>query len=76
MQAFIVCLGSFLEHHDGAITALATIIIAAFTGTLWVATSSQGKLTKDALIADKRAFVFATGIAPCFEMDPVTRKFN
>lgn len=73
---YVGCSGEFIEDHDGGITALATIIIAAFTGTLWVATTSQGKLTKEALVADKRAFVFAAGITPTWEVDPVTHKFN
>jgi hypothetical protein len=31
--------------------------------------SNQGELTKEALIADKRAFVFASGINPFWELD-------
>jgi hypothetical protein len=37
LQDFIVCLGSFLEHHDGAITAVATVFLMVITGGLvWV----------------------------------------
>ena len=51
---YIYCMGDFIDHNNGSITTLATIIIAAFTGTLWRATTEQGRLTKDALVADKR----------------------
>jgi hypothetical protein len=40
ITAFVI-LGEFLERHDGAITAIATIAIAAFTGTLWYATKKM-----------------------------------
>jgi hypothetical protein len=40
--AYAECSGKFIEAHYGAITALATIIIAAFTATLWYATNKQG----------------------------------
>ena len=37
LQDFIVCLGSFLEHHDGVITAVATVFLMIITGGLvWV----------------------------------------
>src|SRR6202140_5078991 len=39
------CTGEFVDAHGGAITAVASLIIAAFTGTLWIATIQQGKLT-------------------------------
>src|ERR1700682_1796652 len=58
IQTYVRCTGEFVDAHSPAITAVATIIIAAFTGTLWVATSRQAQLTGEALIADKRAFVF------------------
>lgn len=40
------CTGEFIEKHDGALTAFGTLIIAAFTGTLWVATSRQAHHTE------------------------------
>ena len=55
------CINVFDMHGTG-ITALATLVIAAFTGTLWRATSLQASLSRNAIIADKRAFVFATNI--------------
>lgn len=66
---YVRCTGEFLDASEGTITALATIIIAAFTCTLWIATSNQGQLTREALVADKRAFVFATGFTPYWEKD-------
>jgi hypothetical protein len=66
----------FLDRHAAGITALATIIIAAFTGTLWVATSRQAALTQAALIADKRAFVAAVSFNQFWEIDPNTGLYN
>jgi hypothetical protein len=76
VSVHIECTGDFVDKNNGAITALATIIIAAFTATLWRATTAQGKLAREAFIADKRAFVFAAGIAPLYEPDPATGHFN
>jgi hypothetical protein len=67
VSTYIECTGSFIDANNGAITALATIIIAAFTATLWRATTDQAKLTKEALIADKRAFVFAESLFSYWE---------
>ena len=36
ITAYGHCTGEFIEKHDGAITSLGTLIIAAFTGTLWL----------------------------------------
>ena len=76
VDSYVRCTGEFIDDNGEAITALATIVIAAFTFTLWVATSRQGQLTKEALIADKRAFVFATGINPQWEANAATGKFD
>jgi hypothetical protein len=57
-----------LNDNSPAITACASAVIAAFTATLWFATREQGKLTKETLIADKRAFVFAAGIKPEWQL--------
>ena len=43
-----------------AITAIATVAIAGFTWTLWKASERQASLSREALIADQRAFIFAT----------------
>jgi hypothetical protein len=39
------CTGRFVDAHGVGITALASLVIAAFTGTLWIATIQQGQLT-------------------------------
>src|SRR5450631_3814823 len=43
---YVRCTGQFLDESEGTITAIATIVIAAFTCTLWIATSKQGELTR------------------------------
>jgi len=48
----------FLDAHNGIVTALATLVMAGFTGTLWWATIKQGRLTERALVISNRAFVF------------------
>src|SRR5262249_3219710 len=68
--SYINCSGLLIERHGVGITALATLIIAAFTCTLWLATNSQAQLTRETLIADKRAFVFAVGVRSFYEPDP------
>jgi hypothetical protein len=57
IDAYVVCSGNFVDSHGSGITALATLIIAAFTGTLWIATSRQAKLTENALELLERAYV-------------------
>src|SRR5436190_374383 len=69
---YVRCTGEFLDQSEGTVTAIATIVIAAFTCTLWIATSQQALLTREAFIADKRAFVFASGIQPLYEPDVTT----
>ena len=73
---YVRCSGRFADEHGSGITALATIIIAGFTGTLWIATSRQAKLTKiaadaalksakvseSALVELERPFIFWFGI--------------
>ncbi len=76
VTSYVQCSGDFLAENGEAITALATIIIAAFTCTLWVATSRQAKLTREAFVADKRAFVFASGINALYEHDTNSGQFN
>jgi hypothetical protein len=73
--SYVRCTVRTLQSYQAVITALATLVIAAFTGTLWWATRKQAELTREALIADKRAFVFATGILPLWELAP-TGQYN
>lgn len=63
----IRCTGAFLDENNAPIAAFATLVIAVFTIVLAVATSRQADLTREALIADKRAFVFAVQISPVWE---------
>ena len=54
----VYAIGDFLDAHNGTITALATIVIAAFTAILTIVTNRQARLTKEALVTTERAFVF------------------
>ena len=76
MKDYVRCSARLVKVYEFSITALATIIIAAFTGTLWIATSTQARLTREAFIADKRAFVFASGIQSFYEPNVNTGHFN
>jgi hypothetical protein len=35
---YLTCIGTFLDAHNGAVGALAGLLVAVFTGTLWWAT--------------------------------------
>jgi hypothetical protein len=76
LGVYVHCTGTFIADNNGAITALATLVIAAFTATLWFATNRQAELTKEAFIADKRAFIFATGFNLAWEQDKATGQYN
>jgi nitrogen fixation-related uncharacterized protein len=68
------CTGDFIERHNGSITALASLLIAAFTGTLWWAAAGQYDLLerqiKDSRIL-RRAYlrVAPGGIRPYISSD-------
>ena len=64
--------GDFLNSYGAAITALATLIIAIFTIVLASTTRRQARLTREAMIANKRAFVFAVDLRPFYELDKET----
>lgn len=51
------CTSRFVGAHGVAIAALASLVIAAFTGTLWIATIQQGKLTFDSLELARKEFI-------------------
>jgi hypothetical protein len=55
--SYIFCSGEFVDGHSPGITALATIIIAAFTCTLWAATSRQAELTERSVKVAEDALV-------------------
>lgn len=76
LRAYAVCSGDFVNRNGTGISALATIVIAAFTITLWIASREQARLTREALIAANRAFMFPTGLKQVFEMDIATGLYN
>jgi hypothetical protein len=47
VQILVRCIGVALEDHNSAITAIASIIIAIFTATLWHATKGMLKASAD-----------------------------
>jgi hypothetical protein len=73
---YAYCSGNFISDKGTGITAFATLIMAAFTGTLWAATNRQALLTKEALIANNRAFVFAPSFSQFWEHDQKTDQYN
>jgi hypothetical protein len=56
IAVYVRCTGRFVEGHGVGITAIATIIIAAFTATLWGATRQQGSLTFESLKLARQEF--------------------
>jgi hypothetical protein len=63
------CTGAFIDENSPVFTTIATIIIAIFTVVLAVVTSRQARLTRESLIADKRAFVFPIALQGYWEID-------
>ncbi|MGP0086706.1 MAG: hypothetical protein ACLP0B_24265 [Steroidobacteraceae bacterium] len=53
--ANVQCGGEFADRHGGGITALATLMIAAFTLILWITTIEQARLTKESVDIAKNA---------------------
>lgn len=53
--AYVRCSGRFIEGHGVGITAIATIVIGAFTCTLWLATTQQARLTEASIRIAERA---------------------
>ncbi len=56
--------GEFLRRNEGAITAVATIAIAIFTGTLWNATQKMMEGGEKTFKATERAFIYIDEIKP------------
>ena len=52
VTSYARCTVRFADGHGAGIAALAGLVIAAFTGTLWIATIRQGQLT---IAAQERA---------------------
>jgi hypothetical protein len=68
-------IGTFVDMHNGAVTALATLAVAAFTFTLWrstkgmlAATNNSINLARDEFISTHRPKL----IVRQFQIDPVT----
>lgn len=59
--AFTVCaaaiVGKFLDDHNGAVTAVATIVIATFTVVLAFVTRRQARLTRESIDLAREEFV-------------------
>jgi hypothetical protein len=49
MVSWFLCAGEFLDAHNGAVTAFATIFIAIFTIVLACVSRAQARLTRDAI---------------------------
>src|SRR2546428_13887982 len=58
------------------IYTLATIVYAVFAGGQWRAIRGQAHIAKEALITDKRAFVFAISLFYYWEPGPIAGLYN
>jgi hypothetical protein len=70
-----VAIGTFVDTHNGAFTALSTLAVAAFTFTLWrstkgmlAATNNSINLARDEFISTNRPKL----IVRQFQIDPIT----
>jgi hypothetical protein len=75
-MAALWCVIDFLQTYNGAVTAAATVAIGAFTLVLVFVSNRQAKLTKEAIIIDKRAFVFAVAFHQAYEPNPITKLYD
>jgi hypothetical protein len=75
-QIYLDCLSVFVVTQNPAITALSTFIIAVFTIVLAGVTNRQARLTKEALIADKAAFVFPFNFNQVWNRDEATTHYH
>jgi hypothetical protein len=76
VASYAYCSANFINDHNPGITAFATLLIAAFTATLWAATNRQALLTKEALIGNNRAFVFVPNFTQFWEHDDKSGQYN
>jgi hypothetical protein len=81
----LIKIGQSLNDYGVAVTALATVTVGLFTwqlkrstDRLWTTAERQADLTRDAMIAGERAFVFATGFSPYWDSpaDPLNPIYN
>lgn len=61
---------AFFEQYSGAITAFATVVIGVLTYFMVRVSRSQARLTRQALIADKRAYLYPIDVQPFFSRTP------
>jgi hypothetical protein len=54
LAVHIICLGAFFNGHNAAITALATLVIAIFTYTLWSTSEELGRITRQQMTLTHR----------------------
>lgn len=64
----MACTGDYLNTNNPAINAIGTMVIAIFTIILVTVSRQQYTITRETLIADKRSYVFASGINPRYEL--------
>jgi len=77
ISSYIGCSGKRINSLGNAITALATLMIAAFTWILWLGTTEQADFAREAHILDKRAAIFAVTFAQSwYPVDPATGLYN
>ncbi len=69
-------LAQALKPYSELVTALGTVAIAAFTWTLWRTSQDQGRLTEMALVETRRAFIFAAGLHPEWDLDPKANQYT
>src|SRR5262244_221010 len=65
MKDWIICIGAFLDDHEGAVTAVSTVVIALFTVLLACYTRILARLSKnqeEAIRKHERAYVFSGGV--------------
>jgi len=70
-----VAVGTFLDTHNGAFTALATLAVAAFTFTLWRSTKGMLATTNNSINLARDEFISTHRpklIVRQFQIDPVT----
>lgn len=72
---FLKLAGSCLRENGSIITVIATVVIAIFTIVLAHVSRRQAELTREAMIMDRRAFVFVVGIQAQHEIDENTLQY-
>src|ERR1700732_3933591 len=58
VKAQALCSLQLVDSHNGFFAAIAAIVVAAFTGTLWIATERLARSGQTVFEATERAFVF------------------